>query len=78
MNLKGDKKDTSVGRTKKECENARDALAKFMYENMFEWIVKQLNKSLDPAEIQKSPKTIGILDIFGFEIFQENSFEQLW
>ncbi|KAK3069209.1 class II myosin, partial [Teratosphaeriaceae sp. CCFEE 6253] len=54
---------------------ARDTLAKTIYMNMFDWIVGRVNQSLrargTPAH------SIGILDIYGFEIFEKNSFEQL-
>ena len=60
-------------RVEQAIEN-RDALAKYVYEKAFHWIVARVNKSLAPAEHNCF---IGILDIFGFEIFQENSFEQL-
>mmetsp|Transcript_19347 Transcript_19347/g.40026 ORF Transcript_19347/g.40026 Transcript_19347/m.40026 type:complete len:1038 (+) Transcript_19347:279-3392(+) len=53
----------------------RDALAKYVYEKLFNWLVGRINKSLVPEGSKGS--FIGILDIFGFEIFQQNSFEQL-
>uniref|UniRef100_T1J6G9 Myosin motor domain-containing protein n=1 Tax=Strigamia maritima TaxID=126957 RepID=T1J6G9_STRMM len=54
---------------------ARDALAKAIYERLFSWLVGKLNKAL--AYKEKTKKTLmGILDIYGFEIFQNNSFEQ--
>jgi myosin I len=53
----------------------RDALAKAIYYNMFDWIVERINQSLRArGTISQS---IGILDIYGFEIFERNSFEQL-
>eukprot|EP00729_Bicosta_minor_P027283 gene27283-17214_t len=52
---------------------ARDALAKFVYGQLFEWLVKRVNESV-PGE--GADNFIGILDISGFEIFKENSFEQ--
>ncbi|GMM31126.1 myosin 3 [Martiniozyma asiatica (nom. inval.)] len=54
----------------------RDALAKGIYNNLFDWIVDRVNASFATlgANIHKS---IGILDIYGFEIFEHNSFEQL-
>lgn len=54
---------------------ARDALAKAVYERMFTWLVKRLNTSLQPKEDQRK-EVMGILDIYGFEIFERNSFEQ--
>ncbi|POR35779.1 Myosin-1 [Tolypocladium paradoxum] len=53
----------------------RDALAKAIYSNLFDWIVERINKSLKTR--QATANTIGILDIYGFEIFEKNSFEQL-
>ncbi|XP_063984112.1 unconventional myosin IC isoform X2 [Diachasmimorpha longicaudata] len=54
---------------------ARDALAKAVYDRLFTWLVARLNKSLQP-EHNRDNGVIGILDIYGFEIFQKNSFEQ--
>ncbi|XP_075220204.1 unconventional myosin 61F isoform X2 [Lycorma delicatula] len=54
---------------------ARDALAKAIYDRLFTWLVKRLNKSLQPTQ-HINNTVMGILDIYGFEIFQQNSFEQ--
>lgn len=59
-----------------KCVNVRDATAKALYGALFTWIVERIDKFLKPAE-QKAVLQIGILDIFGFEHFQVNSFEQL-
>ncbi|KAL0586316.1 hypothetical protein ABG067_003928 [Albugo candida] len=53
----------------------RDALAKTIYANIFDWIVKKVNSVL--ANEKNGLFTIGVLDIFGFESFKVNSFEQL-
>lgn len=53
----------------------RDALAKAIYFNLFDWIVERLNASLSARGAVSN--SIGILDIYGFEIFDKNSFEQL-
>jgi len=53
----------------------RDALAKAIYNNLFDWIVSRVNISL--GALSGGEKSIGILDIYGFEIFEKNSFEQL-
>ncbi|KAL4070693.1 myosin class I heavy chain [Scleroderma citrinum] len=53
----------------------RDALAKVLYNNLFEWIVSRINVSMKARST--TAHVIGILDIFGFEIFEDNSFEQL-
>ncbi|KAK9468875.1 P-loop containing nucleoside triphosphate hydrolase protein [Lipomyces arxii] len=53
----------------------RDALANHMYSNLFDWIVERVNVSLKAQGAYS--KTVGILDIYGFEIFENNSFEQI-
>ncbi|RUP48706.1 P-loop containing nucleoside triphosphate hydrolase protein [Jimgerdemannia flammicorona] len=53
----------------------RDALSKAIYNNLFEWIVDRVNVSL--KQRSASDHVIGVLDIYGFEIFDENNFEQL-
>lgn len=53
----------------------RDALAKAIYYNLFDWIVERVNQSLKARSA--IAQSIGILDIYGFEIFDRNSFEQL-
>lgn len=55
-------------------------MAKAIYGKLFNWIVKKINDSISlkmNAKSGKQLKFIGLLDIFGFEIFKENSFEQL-
>lgn len=53
----------------------RDALSKAIYFNLFDWIVERVNSSLTARSA--TTNSIGILDIYGFEIFEKNSFEQL-
>ncbi|XP_041438332.1 unconventional myosin-XVI [Xenopus laevis] len=57
----------------------RDLLAKSMYCRLFSFLVNNINYYLQHQSDQTSdtPLTVGILDIFGFEDFQKNSFEQL-
>lgn len=55
---------------------SRDALAKGLYTNLFDWIVDRVNLSFSNMK-SATFKSIGILDIYGFEIFEHNSFEQL-
>ncbi len=55
---------------------ARDALAKAMYSGVFDFVVAQLNKAMAPPDALAKRLTLGILDIYGFEIFEDNSFEQ--
>ena len=54
----------------------RDALAKAVYERLFGWVVDRINASITPTHAGKG-NVIGVLDIYGFEIFGTNSFEQL-
>ncbi|KAK9764257.1 Myosin type-2 heavy chain 1 [Basidiobolus ranarum] len=56
---------------------ARDAVAKFIYANLFDWLIKVVNQSLCTNEVLKTVHSfIGVLDIYGFEHFTKNSFEQ--
>uniref|UniRef100_A0A8C5FI53 Myosin IHb n=1 Tax=Gadus morhua TaxID=8049 RepID=A0A8C5FI53_GADMO len=58
---------------------ARDALAKAIYGRTFNWLVNKVNESLANKDMNKDglKKTvIGLLDIYGFEVFHVNSFEQ--
>jgi len=59
-----------------EASEARDALAMSLYSNAFKDIVVKLNNSMAVGAKGESSR-IGILDIYGFEIFDENSMEQL-
>ncbi|XP_077174241.1 unconventional myosin-Va isoform X5 [Paroedura picta] len=59
---------------KLQATNARDALAKHIYANLFNWIVDHVNRALHSTMKQHS--FIGVLDIYGFETFEINSFEQ--
>uniref|UniRef100_A0A8C2J8T1 non-specific serine/threonine protein kinase n=1 Tax=Cyprinus carpio TaxID=7962 RepID=A0A8C2J8T1_CYPCA len=54
--------------------DVRDAMSKALYGRLFSWIVNRINALLHAAE---SGMNVGILDIFGFENFKKNSFEQL-
>ncbi|KAH1218504.1 Myosin-2 [Glycine max] len=61
--------------TLRQAIDARDALAKFIYASLFDWLVEQVNKSLEVGK-RRTGRSISILDIYGFESFQNNSFEQ--
>ncbi|KAI4344563.1 hypothetical protein L6164_011775 [Bauhinia variegata] len=53
---------------------SRDALAKTIYSRLFDWLVEKINISIGQDPNSKS--IIGVLDIYGFESFKFNSFEQ--
>ncbi|CAK6964377.1 unconventional myosin-Ib isoform X1 [Scomber scombrus] len=54
---------------------ARDALSKNLYSRLFSWLVTRINESIK-AQGKTRHKVMGVLDIYGFEIFEDNSFEQ--
>lgn len=53
---------------------SRDALAKVVYSRLFDWLVDKINSSI--GQDPHSKYLIGVLDIYGFESFKTNSFEQ--
>ncbi|KAL3849947.1 hypothetical protein ACJIZ3_011829 [Penstemon smallii] len=53
---------------------SRDGLAKTMYSRLFDWLVDKINNSI--GQDPNSKCLIGVLDIYGFESFKNNSFEQ--
>eukprot|EP00039_Didymoeca_costata_P010363 m.139453 g.139453 ORF g.139453 m.139453 type:complete len:1495 (-) comp14800_c0_seq1:163-4647(-) len=64
--------------TPQTMENAkagRDALSKHLYSQIFDWLIKAMNIAL-ATEGKKETSFIGVLDIYGFETFQINSYEQ--
>ncbi|CUM68274.1 uncharacterized protein PRCAT00005996001 [Priceomyces carsonii] len=60
-----------------EVKFAIDALSKHFYEKLFQYIIGKINLSLNIDATDVDLSFIGVLDIAGFEIFTENSFEQL-
>uniref|UniRef100_A0A8K9Y8A4 Myosin VC n=1 Tax=Oncorhynchus mykiss TaxID=8022 RepID=A0A8K9Y8A4_ONCMY len=60
--------------TSKRAVNARDALAKQIYAHLFDCVIQKINAALQVPGKQHS--FIGVLDIYGFETFDINSFEQ--
>ncbi|XP_029470020.1 unconventional myosin-IXb isoform X3 [Rhinatrema bivittatum] len=62
-----------------EAVTARDSMAKSLYSALFDWIVLRINHALlNKKDMEESVTclSIGVLDIFGFEDFETNSFEQ--
>ncbi|XP_071954506.1 myosin-IIIb-like isoform X2 [Antedon mediterranea] len=64
--------------TAEQACDARDAMTKALYGRLFSWIVNKINQLLASEEDLDASKCteVGILDIFGFEHLQTNSFEQ--
>uniref|UniRef100_A0A669QN43 Myosin VIIB n=1 Tax=Phasianus colchicus TaxID=9054 RepID=A0A669QN43_PHACC len=63
-----------------QAADGRDAFVKGIYGRIFLWIVNKINSAIFNPTSQKPKNTrqsIGLLDIFGFENFSNNSFEQL-
>jgi myosin-7 len=60
---------------KDQANDNRDSIAKTVYDKLFNYIVEYINNST--ATKQPVANFIGVLDIFGFELFEVNSFEQL-
>lgn len=65
---------TQVPLTPKQAGETREALAKILYKRVFEWLVARINVAIHKPQNKKF--FIGVLDIFGFENFKVNSFEQ--
>ena len=67
---------------KAQCKSFRDTFAKEIYNRLFGFLVKRMNLTLFDENIRRQVEDdedirhIGLLDIFGFECFKENSFEQ--
>lgn len=70
-----------VGLTPPQAIHTRDSLGKILYSTLFSWLVCRINQSMNPDAVHaKSDKLhpfIAILDIFGFEVLQNNGLEQL-
>ncbi|XP_062948872.1 unconventional myosin-VIIa isoform X2 [Cynocephalus volans] len=66
--------------SREQALDVRDAFVKGIYGRLFVWIVDKINAAIykpPSQEVKTSRRSIGLLDIFGFENFAVNSFEQL-
>ena len=57
---------------KPEAETTRDAFSRALYNRTFSHVVSLINDGLDAADTSKEGAVIGVLDIYGFEIFDRN------
>ncbi|MCJ1424500.1 Myosin type-2 heavy chain 1 [Sticta canariensis] len=63
--------------TQQQAVVVRDSVAKFLYSSLFDWLVESINDGLSTEEVNdRANSFIGVLDIYGFEHFAKNSFEQ--
>lgn len=63
--------------TQQQATVVRDSVAKFIYSSLFDWLVETINHGIATTEVLQNMTTfIGVLDIYGFEHFAKNSFEQ--
>nr|XP_023667742.1 unconventional myosin-Ig-like isoform X1 [Paramormyrops kingsleyae] len=68
------------GHSVQEASYGKDAFVKALYERLFSWIVSHINTVIEVKDynpmLHGKNTVIGVLDIYGFEIFDNNSFEQ--
>ncbi|KAM8873575.1 unconventional myosin-If [Spinachia spinachia] len=69
----GKSESIDVTLNQEQATYTRDALAKALYARLFDYLVEAINKAIQKPHEEFS---IGVLDIYGFEIFQRNGFEQ--
>ncbi|KAM6921082.1 unconventional myosin-If [Xenentodon cancila] len=69
----GKSESINVTLNQEQATYTRDALAKALYTRVFDYLVEAINKAIQKPHEEFS---IGVLDIYGFEIFQKNGFEQ--
>ncbi|THD23513.1 hypothetical protein D915_005541 [Fasciola hepatica] len=59
-----------------QAKEQRDCLVKTLYSSLFDFLVQTINDQLNSQSLQNAQREYGILDLFGFEILEENGFEQ--
>ncbi|XP_011617670.1 unconventional myosin-If [Takifugu rubripes] len=69
----GKSESITVTLNQEQANYTRDALAKALYARLFDYLVESINKAIQKPHEEFS---VGVLDIYGFEIFQRNGFEQ--
>jgi myosin-5 len=72
LNVEGNK--IKQEQSMSQAVDKRDSLAKALYSWLFLWLVERLNDTM--SAVEKRWGFIGLLDIYGFEVFSKNSFEQ--
>lgn len=60
-----------------QCADCRDSLIKYLYDSLFSWTISMINKTLELGAPKGSDRSIYVLDIFGYENFLQNYFEQM-
>lgn len=70
-------KDIVKAKTREQAVSSRDALSKAVYEKIFQWLIYKINALVRVRGKEARLRSVGLLDIFGFETFETNSFEQL-
>ncbi|MBN3281968.1 MYO1F protein, partial [Polyodon spathula] len=69
----GKSESIDVTLNREQATYTRDALAKALFTRLFDYLVEAINKAIQKPHEEFS---IGVLDIYGFEIFKRNGFEQ--
>ncbi|XP_062252279.1 unconventional myosin-VIIa [Platichthys flesus] len=79
LSLMTTKESVTKHLTSAQALEGRDAFVKALYGRLFIWVVDKINAAVfkSPEDPDEDRLTIGLLDIFGFENFNKNSFEQL-
>eukprot|EP00516_Mucochytrium_quahogii_P006956 CAMPEP_0203746468 /NCGR_PEP_ID=MMETSP0098-20131031/1911_1 /ASSEMBLY_ACC=CAM_ASM_000208 /TAXON_ID=96639 /ORGANISM=" , Strain NY0313808BC1" /LENGTH=1089 /DNA_ID=CAMNT_0050634593 /DNA_START=2943 /DNA_END=6208 /DNA_ORIENTATION=+ len=66
----------SVALSADQAMQTRDGILRALYDSIFTWVIKMANANFGD-HTKEGTASIGVLDIFGFESFEENSLEQL-
>ncbi|KAK1391252.1 hypothetical protein POM88_010308 [Heracleum sosnowskyi] len=69
--IKAGKETVAKKLTLQQAIDTRDALAKLLYASLFGWLVEEINRSLVKGK-RKTGRSISILDIYGFESFEQH------